>query len=137
MDTASKVLILGGVLNLLYGLLTGLPAGLIRQKQPTYSKYLRFVHVGSLMWGPLLISLSLALNLSPLAAGVETLAAGLMVAASILLGTKDTLNWRMGIQDEFAEKKARIPLALGTLSSLASLVGMVIILVGVVLGVMG
>jgi hypothetical protein len=133
MDTASKLLILGGVLNLLYGLLTGIPAGMIRQKQPTYSKYLRFVHIGALMWGPLLMSLSLALALSPLDAGIETLAAALMVAASILLDAKDTLNWRMGIQDEFAEK-ARLPLALGGLSSIASLMGILIILVGVLQG---
>jgi hypothetical protein len=133
MDAASKLLILGGVLNVLYGLLTGLPAGMIRQKQPTYSKYLRFVHIGALMWGPLLISLTLAIALSPLDAGLETFAAGLMVAASVLLDAKDTLNWRMGIQDEFAERPP-LPLALGGLSSLASLLGMVIILVGVVQG---
>jgi hypothetical protein len=135
MDTAGKLLILGGVLNLCYGLLMGLPAGMIRQKQPTYSKYLRFVHVGALMWAPLLISLTLALALSPLDAGIETLAAGLMVAASGLLDAKDTLNWGMGIQDEFAEN-ARLPLALGGLSSLASLLGSLIILVGVIQGVL-
>ncbi|MBC7813370.1 MAG: hypothetical protein H7175_19580 [Burkholderiales bacterium] len=133
MDTASKILILGGVLNLAYGLLTGIPASIIRQKQPTYSKYLRLVHIGALMWGPLLISLTLALMLSPLAEGIETLAASLMVAASFLLDAKDTLNWRMGIQDEFAEKPV-LPLAFGALSSLASLAGMAIILVGVVQG---
>lgn len=133
MDTASKILILGGVLNVLYGLLTGLPAAVIRQKHPTYSKYLRFVHIGALMWGPLLISLSLALALAPLEAGMEILAATLMVTASLLLDAKDTLNWRMGIQDEFAERPA-LPLILGGLSSLAALVGMLIILVGVVQG---
>ena len=131
MDTASKILILGGVLNIVFGLLTGLPAGVTRQTQPTYSKYLRFVHVGTLMWGPLLISLSLAIALSPLDARLETLAAVLMVAASLLLDAKDTLNWQMGIQDEFAEKP-RLPLLLGGLSSLASLVSMAIILIGVV-----
>jgi hypothetical protein len=133
LDTAGKTLILGGVLNVLYGLLTGLPAGMIRQKQPTDSKYLRFAHVGALMWGFLLISLSLALALSPLDAAVETLAAVLMVAACVLLDVKDTLNWCMGIQDEFAEKP-RLPLALGGLSTLASLIGTLIILVGVVQG---
>lgn len=81
----------------------------------------------------MLISLSLALTLSPLSAAVETLAAGLMVAASILLDAKDTLNWRMGIQDEFAERPI-LPLLLGGLSSLASLVGILIILVGVIQG---
>jgi hypothetical protein len=133
MDAASKILILGGLLNLLYGLLTGIPASVIRNKQPTYSKYLRLAHIGALMWGPILISLSLAVSLSTLAAGWETLAAGLMVAASVLLDAKDTLNWRMGIKDEFAEKPP-VPLLFGALSSLASLLGVLILTVGVVQG---
>lgn len=98
MDTASKLLILGGVLNITYGLLTGIPAGMIRQKQPDYSKYLRFVHIGALMWGPLLLSLTIALALSPLDAGIETLSAILMVAASVLLDAKDTIKLAYGYQ---------------------------------------
>lgn len=133
MDAASKLLIVGGVLNIFYGLLTGIPAGMIRQTQPTYSKYLRFVHIGALMWGPLLLSLTVAIAMSPLNESLETLAAALIVAASFLLDAKDTLNWRMGIQDEFAQKPA-LPLALGGLSSIASLVGILIMLVGVVQG---
>jgi hypothetical protein len=130
MDTASKLLVLGGVLNLVYGLLTGIPASVIRSKQPTYSKYLRLVHVGALLWCPTLISLSVAVALSPLDATLELVAAGLMVAASVLLDAKDTLNWLMKVQDEFAEKPA-LPLLLGGLSSLASLVGAVILTIGV------
>lgn len=133
MDAGSKILIVGGVFNIAYGLLTGIPAGMIRQKQPTYSIYLRFAHVGALMWGPLLISLSLAQSLSLLDIGLETFAASLMVAASVLLDAKDTLNWWMGIQDEFAEKP-RLPLLLGGLSSLFSLVGTAIILIGLIQG---
>ncbi len=133
MDTASKMMILGGVLNLFYGLLLGIPAGVIRQKQPTYSKYLRFVHIGALMWGPILISLALALELSTLDAGFELLAAWFMVGSSVLLNAKDTINWLRGTQDEFAEK-ARLPLALGGLSSVGSLLGILIILIGVVMG---
>ncbi len=133
MDTASKILIVGGVLNIAYGLLTGIPAGMIRQNSPTYSKYLRFVHIGALMWGPILISLSLAMALSTLDASVETLAAWLMVGASFLLDLKDTLNWLQGVQDEFGEKK-QLPLILGGLSGLMALVGIGIILVGVVQG---
>lgn len=133
MGAAAKILILGGVLNIAYGLLTGIPAGIIRQKNPTYSKYLRFVHIGALMWGPTLISLTLAIELSPLDAGIELLAAALLVGASVLLDLKDTLNWLMHIEDEFAEKP-KLPLALGGLSSIASLLGMLIIIVGVIQG---
>jgi len=131
METAAKILILGGVLNIAYGLLTGIPAGMIRQKSPTYPKYLRLVHIGALMWGPILISLALAIELSTLGESVELLAAGLMVVASVMLDAKDTINWLQGVQDEFAEKP-KLPLALRGLSSLASLVGIIIILIGVV-----
>ena len=133
MEDSAKILILGGVLNLLYGLLTGIPASLIRQKSPTYSKYLRILHVGALMWGPILISLAVAMSVSTLGAGVENLAAWLMVIASVLLDAKDTINWLQGTKDEFAEKR-QLPLALGGLSSVASIVGVAIILVGVLQG---
>ncbi|MBK9126075.1 MAG: hypothetical protein IPM16_23505 [Chloroflexi bacterium] len=134
MDDASKLLILGGVLNIAFGLVNGIPIALQRQSQPDYSKYLRLIHVGALMWGPILISLVLALQLSPLDAGIELVAAGLMVAASILLNVKDTLNWRMGVKDEFAEKP-RIPQVMGGLFFLTSLVSIAIITLGVVQGV--
>lgn len=133
MDDATKILILGGVLNIAYGLLTGIAAGMIRQNHPTYSKYLRFVHIGALMWGPILLSLSWAVAMSTLDAGLETVGAILMVGASVLLDVKDTINWLQGTQDEFAEK-ARIPLALGTLSALASLAGIAIFTLGVIQG---
>lgn len=133
METAAKILILGGVLNLAWGLLSGIPATLIRQKNATYSKYLRFTHVGALMWGPLLISLALAIELSPLSGQVELIAAWLMVSSSLLLNVKDTINWLQGIQDEFAEKPV-IPLLCGGLSALTSIIGIGIILVGVLRG---
>lgn len=133
MESAAKILIIGGVLNIAYGLLTGIPAGIIRQNSPTYSKYLRFVHIGALMWGPILISLALAIELSTLNTNIEQVAAILMVTASVLLNAKDTLNWLMRVDDEFAEKPP-LPLLFGVLSSLASLIGIAIIIVGVLQG---
>lgn len=133
MEPAAKILILGGVLNIAYSLLTGIPATIIRLKSPTYSKYLRFVHIGSLMWAPLLISLVLALELSPLAASLELLAAWLMVTSSMALNAKDTINWLMDIKDEFAEKPIA-PTILGGISALTSIGGISIILIGVIQG---
>lgn len=37
MEDAVKILILGDVLNIAYGLLTRIPAGIIRQNHPSYS----------------------------------------------------------------------------------------------------
>ena len=133
METASRLLILGGVLNIAFGLVNGIPIALQRQTRPDYSKYLRLIHVGALMWGPILISLAVALTLSPLDAGLETVAAALMVTASLLLNAKDTINWRMGIKDEFAEKR-QIPQLLGALFFLTSLISIAIITFGVLQG---
>lgn len=134
MEIAAKILIVGGVLNIVYSLLTGIPIAVIRQKSPTYSDYLRMVHVGSLMWAPLLISLVLALELSPLSQGTEQLAAWLMVISSVTLNAKDTINWLVSVEDEFAEKPIA-PLILGGVSALTAFVGVGIILVGVIQGI--
>lgn len=134
MDTTTKILIVGGVLNIAYGTLLGLPIALIRQNQPTYSRYLRLAHVSALLWGPILISLAAALPLSRLSDGLEQLAAWLLVAASILGATKDTLNWRLGITDEFAHRRS-LPFLLGTLGAIGAVVGIVLISIGVVIGV--
>jgi hypothetical protein len=133
METAAKILILAGVLNIAYGLLTGIPAGMIRQKSPTYPRYLRFVHIGALMWGPILISLALAIELSTLDEGFELLAVWFMVGSSVLLNAKDTINWLTGVKDEFAEKP-RLPLALGGLSAVGSMLGISIIFIGILQG---
>lgn len=133
METAAKILVLAGVLNIAYGLLTGIPAAVIRQKNPSYPKYLRLVHIGALMWGPILISLALAIELSTLNENFELLAVWFMVGSSILLNAKDTINWLTAVQDEFAEKP-RLPLALGGLSAVGSLLGIAIILIGVIQG---
>jgi len=137
METAAKILILAGVLNIAYGLITGIPAGMIRQNSPTYSKHLLFVHIGTLMWGAILISLALATQLSTLDEGVEPLAVWFMAGSSILLNAKDTINWLRGVEDEFAEReeKARLPMALGGLSAVGSLLGIAIILIGVIGGI--
>lgn len=133
MDMSAKVLIIGGVLNIFYSLLTGIPASMIRLKNPTYSKYLRLVHVGSLMWGPILISLTIALELSPLNQSLELAAAWSMVLSSVFLNAKDTINWLQGVKDEFAEKPP-LPIILGVLSSLTSFIGIIIIAFGVFQG---
>lgn len=82
------------------------------------------MHIGALIWEPILISLAVTIQLSSLDKSLEVVAAGLMLDA------KDTINWLWGVNDEF-EEKSRLPLVLGVLSSLASLGGVFIILVGV------
>ena len=132
METAAKILIVGGILNLAYGLLTGVFLAGARTKAPTASKYLILAHTGPLMQGPMLLGLALAVPLSRLPAGVETLAAWLLVGSSAVLDVKDTHNWLQDIKDEFVERPPGF--FLGGVSAALSVSGLAILLVGVFRG---
>ena len=104
METAAKVLIVGGVLNLAYGVVTGLVLTSTRSRSPEAPRYLTLAHIGPLMQGPMLLGLAVATGLSSLAGGVETLSAWLLVAGSAGIAAGDTLNWLGGVGDAFAER---------------------------------
>ena len=104
MSTATKILIVAGMLNLLVGALSGIPMGLLRQAgAPAVPKYLTMVHLGGLMHGPILLGVGFGLTISALSPWVATSAAIILSAASALLVIKDTLNWRQNVTDEFAQ----------------------------------
>ncbi len=132
MDLASKILIVGGLANLAYGFLNGLMLSSVRLRSPDAPKYLVLAHMGALMQGPMLLGLVWALDLSPLSSTTETVAALLLVASSVVLGTKDMLNWLQGVRDEFAERS--VGYYLGGLNVVLSSVGLVILIVGAVQG---
>lgn len=133
MDNATKILIIGGVMNLAYGLLTGFFLAKERMNKPEAPKYLIFAHVGPLMQGPMLLSLVVAINLSPLSSGTESLAAWLLVTGSMFLAAKDTFYWIQGIRDEFAQRPPS-GIVLGSLSAVSSALGLAIITFGVFRG---
>jgi hypothetical protein len=112
MSTATKVLLVAGMLNLMVGALSGIPMGLKRQAgAPTVPKYLTMVHLGGLMQGPLLIATGFALTISELSAWLNTTAALLLGVGSGVLLLKDTINWRQGVTDEFAQNSVGLKLA--------------------------
>ena len=129
MDTAAKILVLGGLINLVLGLITGALMVRIRTAGPEVPKYLTMAHVGALMWTPILLGLVWALRLSHLTPWVATLAAGLLVGASVTIDSRDLLYWMQGMKDEFAER----PLAfvLGPISAAAVATGTAILVIGV------
>lgn len=133
MDTASKVLVASGVLNLAFGLLVGtLLAGLRLRNPAAEHRYLLTAHQAGLQQGLMLLGLTWAAALSPLAAGTETLAAGLLAASSAFLDLAAVVNWALGVRDEF---QARSPgLAAGVLSALLSVPGLAILAWGVFQG---
>jgi hypothetical protein len=130
--TAEKVLVVGGVLNLAWGVLTGYAAAAARRSSPEVPKYLMLTHMGGLMQGVMLLALVLAVGLSELSSGTETLSAVLLVGASGALDLKDGLNWVQGVRDEFAEKSAGY--YLGALSAVLITGGLGILIVGVFRG---
>lgn len=85
------------------------------------------------MQGPMLLSLVFAVALSPQPALVKTLAASLMVAESVFLAAKDTLNWGQGVKDEFVERPPG-GMVLGGISILLGVVGLLIFIVGIFQG---
>lgn len=104
MSTASKILIAAGMINLLVGGLSGIPMALVRQAgAPEVPKYLTMVHLGGIMHGPILLGVGFALTISTLTPWIDTAAAVMLAVASGLLIVKDTINWRQGVRDEFAE----------------------------------
>jgi hypothetical protein len=130
-SAAEKVLIVGGVLNLAYGVLLGYPITVTRLKgAPATPKYLMATHIGTLMHAAILLSLVWAARLSTLGQGWQDLAAWLVVLSFALIAAKDTLNWLTGVRDEFAEKAKTAPL--GALGALMTTIGVGIFLVGVV-----
>ena len=131
MTFAEELLVLGGVINLIYGFITGFVLAVIRQKQAVAPKYLMFAHIGPLMQGAMLLGLVFAVQMSTLADGVETAGATLLVVGALLLATKDTINWWQTIGDEFREKPV-LGLAIGTLSVLTSSAGLLILTIGVI-----
>lgn len=131
MTSAEQILILGGVVNLVYGFVTGFILAVIRQKQPVAPKYLMFAHIGPLMQGAMLLGLVFAVQMATFSATLETTSAWLLSSGALLLAIKDTSNWWQGVGDEFGEKPV-LGLALGTLSVLASSLGLIILSFGVI-----
>jgi hypothetical protein len=127
---AEKVLIVGGVLNLAYGMLLGYPITVIRAKgAPAAPKYLMATHVGALLQAAILLGLVWAARLSTLSSGWLEVAAWLVVVSSALVAAKDTLNWLTGVKDEFRERAKNAPVA--ALVALAETFGIGIFVVGV------
>lgn len=127
---AEKVLIVGGMLNLAYGVILGFAIVVVRLRGASATpRYLMAAHIGVLLHAAVLLGLVWAARLSTLGSGWEKAAAWLVVAASALIAAKDTINWLTGVRDEFTEKARTAPLA--GLGALAEPLGIGILVVGV------
>ena len=84
MDTASKILIVGGMVNLVYSCLIGFVLAKMRLRARDTGEFLPLAHRVSLWWGFMFLGIPWALKLSALSAGLKTLAAWLLVGSSAL-----------------------------------------------------
>ena len=126
---AAKVLIVGGVLNLAYGVLLGYPIVVTRVKgAPATPRYLMAAHLGTLLQAAVLLGLVWAARLSALGPGWTDVAAWLVVVSSALVAAKDTVNWLAGVQDEFTEKAKTA--ALAGFAAVAEPIGVAIFVAG-------
>lgn len=79
MTLAEQILVLGGIINLVYGFITGFILAAIRQKKVEAPKYLMFAHIGPLMQGAMLLGL-VSLSVLASSVGLLILAFGVIVA---------------------------------------------------------
>lgn len=132
METAAKVLIVGGMFNLAYGTVTGLIISRLRSSSPDVPRHLTLAHIGPFMQGPMLLGLAVAASLSALPSGLEATAAWLLVAGSAGIASGDTLLWLGGAKDAFAERPPAF--FLQAIGGVLTAAGIAIVLVGVLKG---
>lgn len=103
METATRVLVLGGVCVLMFGLLLGIPMAMVRRKAPRAPRYLFAAHLAAIIQGAMLLALTVAIDFSRLSSGVELTAASLLVGGVALFDIGLTANWLRGVEDAFEE----------------------------------
>lgn len=121
MDTATRILVVGGMSILSFGLLLGIPMAAARSKAPQAPRYLFAAHLAGIIQGGLLLALTIGVAWSSLSSGTETIAASLLLGGVALFDLGLALNWLQGVQDGFAEK---------SLGSNVSAVGTPLVLAG-------
>lgn len=104
METANRILIVGGTSVLLFGFLLGIPMAMARSKAPRPPRYLFSAHLAAIIQGGMLLALTVAVGFSALSAGTATAAAALLVGGVVLFDLGLTLNWVQGVEDAFGEK---------------------------------
>jgi hypothetical protein len=133
METAAKVLIVGGVLNLAASFVLGYALSNKRLNPPHEGPYyLNLAHKNALWEGFMLLGLVFAVQLARLDPGIKTLAASLLVASSVFQVGASVVAWLSGTKDEFRERSPSFYLA--TTNAILATVGLAILIYGVFLG---
>lgn len=131
LDTASKILIVGGVLSLVASFAIGFVLSRYRVNSPHVAPaYVHLAHKNALWEGFMLLGLVWAVQLSDLGAGLETIAALLIVAAAAFQIGSSIVAWLAGTEDEFRQRSLSFYLA--TINAVLVSVGVGILTWGVI-----
>ena len=133
-NSAARVLVVGGVANLLLSFLLGWVLAARRMKAPIEAhRWLLTAHEVSLQEGLMLLGLAFAQSYVRLPTGWAMAAAWLLVVASALQDFSGIVNAWRGTRDQFAERSAGWVLA--TLNAVTNTAGLLIIAWGIVLAI--
>ena len=134
MDTAAKILIVGGLASLLFSFVIAFRLALARQADPMADHHLLLgVHVNALWQGFMLLGLVWAVGLSDLSSGLETTAALLLVAATTLSNTATAMAWRENKTNLFLPPLG-LTFQLARVNAILAFIGLVILIVGALSG---
>lgn len=121
MTAANRILVMGGMSVLLFGLLLGIPMAVARSKASRAPRYLFAAHLAAIIQGGMLLALTIGVDFSSLSSGVETTAAWMLVGGVVLFDLGLTANWIQGVEDAFGE---------GSLGNKISGLGSPLVLIG-------
>lgn len=132
---AIRVLVLGGILNLVLSFVLGWVLSMKRMKEPmTKHHWLLVAHTVSLQEGLMLLGLAFALSFAKLGATAAAVGAWLLVLASAFQDFSGIVNWLRRTGDQFAEKSTGWLLA--SVNAVLNTAGLAIIAYGVLRGVL-
>ena len=133
MQTASKILIVGGLGNLLFGFLFGFVVSRTRLADSESEDYgTSDVHLGSLLQGLVLLGLALAIGLSPLRARIESGAALVVVVGSIFQALAAVAAWQAGYTSPFSARGIAYQLA--SINMILTVLGIGVLTIGAIKG---
>jgi hypothetical protein len=134
METAAKILILGGLGSLLFSFVMAFVLSQARLADPMADRSLLLqVHRVSLWEGFMLLGLVWAVQLSDLSGTLECIAAVLLVAAAALQLTSNTMAWRAGNENLFAPPRG-LTYYLAAVNAVLAMIGLVILVIGALRG---
>jgi hypothetical protein len=132
-SVAVKVLVLGGIANLVLSFVLGWVLSVVRVRGPIEPhRWLLIAHTVALQEGVMLLGLGFAMRFARMPIWLAIIGATLLVAASAFQDLSGILNWRQHTKDQFAEKSPGWVSA--SINAVLNTAGLAIVTFGIVRG---